>query len=402
MSQPVEPEGVRGPDGRLASKIAATIVCRIALNTGRRFIYPFAPDLGRALGVPLTSITGLIAVNWATTLLGLVFGPVADRFGYRLMMLAGMGALAVGMLAAGLHPSFGVLVAAQLLAGLGKSIFDPAVQAYISARVAYHRRGLVVGFLETAWAGSTLAGIPLMALMIDQAGWRAAFFALSASGCLGLVLMAAMIPAEPRTPAAGEPAVGLGRLFRTVAESRPALGVVAYSFLFNMAMDNLFVVYGAWFEGAFHLSLLALGAGTIVIGAAELCGEFLTAAAADRVGLKRMVVGGAGLCILTYAALPFVASTAGLALAGLFVHFLIFETTVVATISLTTELLPASRATMIAGYYAAAGTGRVVGALLGGTVWLAGGIVGTGLASAAATAAALAALLWGLKGWQQR
>jgi len=81
------------------------------------------------------------------------------------------------------------------------------------------------------------------------------------------------------------------------------------------------------------------------------------------------------------------------------VHFCIFEMTIVTILSLTTELLPQSRATMIATYYAAAGLGRVGGALLGGPVWLAFGIVGTGVTSAAISALSLATLLWGLRGW---
>ncbi len=384
----------------LFGRIAVTIACRIILNTARRFIYPFAPDLSRELGVPLTSITNLIAINWATTLLGLAFGPVADRFGYRAMMIGGMVMLGVGMLAAGIHPALAVLVAAQFLAGLGKSIFDPAVQAYVGERVPYRRRGLAVGLLETAWAGSTLLGIPALALLIDRAGWRAAFLALGLAGVLGLILLWRALPSEPDPPHAARTRFDYRQGFRELTRSKAAWGLVAYAFLYNVAMDNLFVVYGVWLENSFQLSLLAVGMGTAVIGAAELCGEFVTAAVADRIGLKRLAVGGVGFCVLTYAVLPVVATTAGLALAALFVHFCIFEMTIVTVLSLTTELAPGARATMLAAYYAAAGMGRVGGALLGGPVWLSGGIVATTLTSAALTAVALASLIWGLRGWE--
>jgi predicted MFS family arabinose efflux permease len=398
------PRGPGNPDespGRLAITIAASIVCRTALNTARRFIYPFAPDLSRALGVPLTSITALIAVNWATNLLGMVTGPLADRFGYRGTMLIGMALLAAGMLAGGLFPFFGILIVAQCLCGLGKSLFDPALQAYVSSRVPYRRRGLVVGFLETAWAASTLVGIPAMALLIDRANWRAAFFALSASGLVGLLMVKTVIPVERRTAALPEARLDFRRSLREVVDNRAALGVACYVFLFNVAMDNLFVVYGVWLEEAFRLSLLAVGVGTSVIGAAELAGEFLTAGLADRIGLKRAAIGGVAFCVLTYGVLPFAATTVHLALGMLFVHFCIFEMTIVTILSLVTELLPKSRATMVATYYAAAGLGRVGGALLGGPVWLAAGIVGTGVTSAAITALALASLVWGLSGWHK-
>ena len=84
---------------RLLWQIVAATLCRIALNTARRFVYPFAPALSRDLQVPLTAITSLIAVNQAASLAGLFVGPMADRWGYRKMMRSGLLLLAVGIYA---------------------------------------------------------------------------------------------------------------------------------------------------------------------------------------------------------------------------------------------------------------------------------------------------------------
>ena len=75
---------------QLILKIGVVVICRLVLSTARRFAYPFAPVLSRGLGVSLTAITSLISVNWATSLLGIVVGPIADRIGYRKMMIIGM------------------------------------------------------------------------------------------------------------------------------------------------------------------------------------------------------------------------------------------------------------------------------------------------------------------------
>jgi hypothetical protein len=56
---------------------------------------------------------------------------------------------------------------------------------------------------------------------------------------------------------------------------------------------------------------------------------------------------------------------------------------------------------MMAGCLATAGIGRVIGALIGGQIWLAGGILTTGLVSACLSALALVSLSWGLHGWQK-
>ena len=70
-------------------------------------------------------------------------------------------------------------------------------------------------------------------------------------------------------------------------------------------------------------------------------------------------------------------------------------------LSFCTELLPGLRATMMSGFLAAAGVGRVVGALIGGPIWLAGGILMTGAVSAVMSSLGLLSLIWGLWDWQR-
>ena len=386
---------------QLTLTIVVTTLCRLVLNTGRRFVYPFAPALSRGLGVPLTAITSLIAVNQATSVIGLFFGPVADRLGYRLMMLTGMALLVVGMFAGGFFPFYGVILIALFLAGLGKSIFDPALQAYVGERVPFHRRGLVIGFLEFSWAGSTLLGIPAIALLIDRLGWRSPFFVMGGLGLIGILILRILIEKGGQKVPQKNSAVLFKDAWRPLLRERAALGALLYSFWVSVANDNLFVVYGAWLEDRFSLSIVALGFGTAAIGIAELIGETMTATLADRLGLKRSLLGGLVACIICYGILPYMSQTLGLALVGLFLVFLSFEFMIVTGLSLFTELLPSARATMMASYLAAGGIGRVVGALIGGPIWLAGGIYATSLVSAIISALALVSLFWGLRGWNK-
>jgi predicted MFS family arabinose efflux permease len=373
-------------------------LCRFILNTSRRFVYPFAPVLSRGLGVPLTAITSLIALNWATGIMAFFIGPITDRLGYRFMMIAGMILFAVGLLVSGFFPLYAVVLVALFLAALGKAIFDPALQAYISEQVPYRRRGLAIGFLEYSWAGSALLGIPALALIIDRFGWRSPFFLMGLLALLGIAALVVLIPRK-KDHARRDPKIDLMAAWRGVLREKTARGALAFIFLVSAANDNLFVVYGAWMEKSFGLSIVALGLGTSAIGLAELLGETLTATLADRIGLKRSVMTGLTICIIFYAMLPFVGQTITMALVSLFLIFVTFEFMIVTSVSMATELLPEARATMMATYMGAAGLGRVVGALIGGPVWLMGGIFATGVVSAFISALALGSLWWGLQGW---
>lgn len=390
------------PTFTLFLKISVITLCRLVLNTSRRFAYPFAPVLSQGMGVPLTAITSLIAANQITGILGIFFGPLADRLGYRLMMLAGLGIVVVAMFAAGLLPFYGVVLTALFAAGIGKITFDPAIQAYVGERVPFHRRGMVVGVLEMSWAGTTLLGIPFIALLIDQFGWRAPFFALSGFGLLGILGLIIFIPKDIKHTSTTLTSIGFKQAWQNLIKERAAVGALGFSFFLSAANDNLFVVYGAWLAKDFNLSILALGLGTSIIGVAELLGEGMTATLADKFGLKRSLVVGILLTAISYGVLPFLGQTLPMALTGIFIIFLIFEYTIVTALSLCTELLPGSRATMMAGFLAAGGLGRVVGTMVGGPVWLSGGILSTGLVSSVISGLALVSSIWGLWGWKQQ
>jgi len=401
MSTPPDRPESQEPAARLVINVGAAGICKFILNTTRRFVYPFAPVLSRGLGVPLTAITSLIALNWAAGSLAIFAGPLADRLGYRLMMITGMVLLAVGLLVSGLLPLYAVVLVALFLAALGKAVFDPAVQAYVSDHVPYRRRGLVIGVLEFSWAGSALLGIPALALIIDRFGWRSPFFVMGLLAVLGIALLVLLIPPVERDPAGSRSRIDLKTVWQAVLHKRSARGALAFIFLVSAANDTLFVVYGAWLENAFGLSIVALGLGTGTIGLAELLGETLTATLADRIGLKRSVMTGLTICIILYVLLPLVSQTIFMAFASLFLIFVTFEFVAVTSVSMATELLPRARATMMATFMGAAGLGRVAGALIGGPVWLFGGIFATGIAAALISALALVSLWWGLRGWGQ-
>ena len=374
---------------------------RLLLNTTRRFVYPFAPALSRELGVSLADVTSIIAASQFTSLFGMFSGPVADRFGYRGMMRAGLAVLSAGMLLCGLVPTYWPVFVGLVLASFGKTIFDPAIQAYIGHYVPYERRGRAIGIVETAWSGSTLLGIPALGLVIDHLGLVNSFYILALLGFLAWIGLGMVIPAEKTGGARGEGA-GLSTVFKQLISVRPALGMLIFGFWIAIANDCLFVVYGSWFEQDFHVNIVTLGFTTVAIGIAELLGESMTALFTDRLGPQRATFCGICLVIAAYLLLPLIGRTLPLAMAGMFFIFFFFEFTIVSSFSLSSELIPEARATMLAGFYATSGVGRMIGVLVGVSLWQLAGVRGVAWFAAFFTVLGLFSLLWGLSGWQDK
>jgi DHA1 family inner membrane transport protein len=375
--------------------IGITTFTKLLMNITRRMVYPFAPEFARGLGVELSAITSVIALNQATALLGPVGASFADRYGYKLLMLFALGLLTIGTFAVGLIPLYSVLVICLVLSGLTKSIFDPSLQAFIGNFVPFEHRGKIIGITELAWAGSTLIGIPLAGLVIQRFSWQTPFWII---GILSLVCFGLILKFMPKDPSAGKkssPSSSFLSNWKTIVKNRQVLGIISFTFFMSLANDNLFVIYGVWLEQSYHLSIVSIGFGTILIGLSEMLGEGFTALFSDRIGLKRTILMGTCLCAGAYFLLPVLDIGIPFVLAGLFILFFFFEFTIVTAMSLTTELVPELRASTMSAFYAIGGLGRVAGAFAGGMIWSKSGIAGISLLSGGCTLIALFCVLAG-------
>jgi predicted MFS family arabinose efflux permease len=235
------------------------------------------------------------------------------------------------------------------------------MQAYLSDRVPYARRGLVLALTETSWSLAFIIGIPLIGLLISLAGWGSPFGVLGGLGLVAFLILAFTLPGTP--PADGQH-IDIWHTLRLVLVHRPALAVLVTSFGITAANECVNLVFGVWIEQAFNLQLASLAAASVIIGLSELSGEGLSGALVDRIGKERSIAIGIGLTALAALALPYVGHSLEGALVGLFFFYLTFEFTIVCELPLVSEVLPEARATLMAANVTAFSLGRAVGSLI--------------------------------------
>ena len=368
--------------------IGVATFSKLMLNTARRMVYPFAPELARGLGVPLTAVTSLIAVNQATAVLGPFGALFADRVGNKPVLLLAVALCFIGCVGIALFPVYGMVLAGLFLAGLAKSLFDPSLQAQIASQVPYAQRGRFIGITETSWAGTTLLTIPAAGFIMSHFSWQAPFKIVALLTFVCFILLLRLAPARQSDKQTKRVRVN----WKMLLQNKKVAGLLIFVFFMSLANDNVFVIYGVWLENACGLSLAQIGMSTVLIGVAEFTAEGGSALFSDRLGLKRSVLMGTAATALIYLVLPFTESGIVLILSGLFALFLFFEFTIVSSMSLGTELLPESRAATMAAFFAVGGIGRIIGAFSGGLIWSAYGIQGICLVSGSCSVLALAAL----------
>ncbi|MGH2607398.1 MAG: MFS transporter [Anaerolineales bacterium] len=363
---------------------------RTVIDTAYRMVYPFLPAIARGLGTDLQVAALAVTARSSLGLFGPLLGAIGDVRGKRTAMLVGLGLLTCGMLIIALWPALASFFLGMLMVGAGKITFGSAMYAYLGDRVAYRRRGLAIAVVEFGWSGAFLLGIPVVGWLMARGGWSRPFpwIALSAIAC-GL-LLSRLVPRDSPRPI-HRPTLMAG--LRAILVHPSALAGLAVGLLVSSANETVNIVFGAWMEQSFGLSVASIGVASAVIGISELGGEGLVAAIADPLGKRRAVMLGAGLSALACLALPLLGRTLPGALIGLFLFYITFEFTLVSSIPLMTELVPAARATLLSGNIAAHSGGRVLGALIGPPLF-AGGMLLIGVAAATLNLAALAALFF--------
>ncbi len=248
----------------------------IAYSYGQ-FLTPMARAFGVGTGAAsvLFSLTSLLFFC-----LGVVTAPLAERFGLRVVFGAGALVFALGLFATSLATApWQAYAGYGLGVGLGiGAMYVPVIGAL--GRWFARYRSVATGIAFCGIGLGTVAGPPLIALLVAESGWRAAFriCAVVAIVVLLLILLLLAPPPEPADTARGSGrAGGFGRLYLS-------------ALLLNCA---LYVPYVHLSPSAVRLGLSPVRAAVLVsvIGATSIAGRLLLGLASGRLRTMTLYLG---------------------------------------------------------------------------------------------------------------
>jgi MFS family permease len=147
----------RGPFAGLPREAAVLSAVSFTVALGYGIVAPGIPAFARQFGVSVTAAASVIS---AFALMRVAFalpaGRLADRFGPRRVMAAGIAVAAVSSMLAGFSRSFAELLVLRGAGGLGSAMFSVSAQALLLASLPSGQRGRASGLYS---GGFLLGGI---------------------------------------------------------------------------------------------------------------------------------------------------------------------------------------------------------------------------------------------------
>ena len=399
--QPATVQSADRISGRDAWMLMAVCLAPFVTQLATFALSPFLPfiaaDLGSTVAV-LGQIPALALLVAAA--LGLLVGPVADRFGHRPTLLAGVVASSVGAFATALAPSLWVLVPVALIGAGGRSIGLPVAQAVIGTRYEgpAMRRGM--GLVQATGTLAPIVGIPLVTAIGTVFGWRGAFLALGALGIVAVGLMLWQLPAddphesEPGSEPGGRAARGVSlAAFAPLLADRPTLALYLSAFIRNLGVWAQFTYLGAYLVQVHGLSAAEVGWAFTATGIGNFTGSMLTGGPLGRLPLRGLAVTAPvliGVCLGSVLALPLGMATV---IVLLTLGFVGNGIAIVSQNTLLVDGSPGGRATTTSLNQTCMSLGGAIGSSLGGLLLATGGFASLGVLTLACNVLAALCLL---------
>jgi predicted MFS family arabinose efflux permease len=124
-------------------------------------------------------------------------GPISDRLGRRWMLINGHIVCGIAILGYAISPNILFLMVFSLLLGIGGAMGGPATLAAVGDYFPVQIRGRVMSIVNIGAPASALVGVPVLAVVAGNLGWRWGFLSL------GILLIGAGISAIVIVPKRG-------------------------------------------------------------------------------------------------------------------------------------------------------------------------------------------------------
>jgi predicted MFS family arabinose efflux permease len=203
---------------------------------------------------------------------GLLAAGFVDRFDRKRLLLVFYAGFVAGTLMCGLARTYGFLLFARMITGLFAGVLGSTVFAITTDLFPYQLRGRVMGILQTAFAASSVVGLPLALALSNRWGWNAPFLLIVAVAALvGLAAMRYLRPIDAHLQLRPDRSP-LRHFLHTVSMRRYLQGFATSALLATggfilMPYSSAFLVNNIGIEfGRLPLVYLVTGACSIVAG----------------------------------------------------------------------------------------------------------------------------------------
>jgi len=251
----------------------------------------FTVSAGRA---QLVLSASLAAIAIST----LFYGPAADSFGRRPVMVVGLVIFLVGSVICAIAPSISILIFGRVVQAVGGAAGMVLSRAIIRDLYDRETAAKMLAYMVTALVLAPMVAPLIGGVLNDWTGWRSIFVFTGIAGLAALALAYPRVPETLAQPVRDQSLVGMLRSFLSLLRVPAFLGYVG-QLSFGLGMFMAFIGAAPFVVvRVLERPPTELGVWLMLMSGGFMAGTFLTARIAGRIGVDRMILIGSGLAVV--------------------------------------------------------------------------------------------------------
>jgi predicted MFS family arabinose efflux permease len=157
---------------------------------------PLSAILLPTLGIT-TAQFGMVvsAYAWSAGVSGLLAAGFADRYDRKKLLLFFYSGFIIGTLLCGIASDYVFLLIARIITGIFGGVIGSITYAIVTDVFTLQVRGRVMGFLQMAFAGASVLGLPIGLYLANEMGWHTPF--LMIAGLCTVILIFIILYLKP-------------------------------------------------------------------------------------------------------------------------------------------------------------------------------------------------------------
>jgi DHA1 family bicyclomycin/chloramphenicol resistance-like MFS transporter len=151
---------------------------------------PALPSIGQTLGASTGAVQASLMAFFISLGIGqLIYGPVSDMVGRKPPLYFGLVLFGLSSIGCALAPNVHTLIALRFLQGLGASAGMVVPRAVVRDLHTGHDAARLMSLLMLVFSVSPILAPLTGSLLIEWAGWRSVFWAVTIASAMALVLL---------------------------------------------------------------------------------------------------------------------------------------------------------------------------------------------------------------------
>ncbi|MFC9709506.1 MFS transporter [Paenibacillus sp. NPDC056933] len=242
----------------------------------------------------------LIAAGQLITIFSLVYAigtpiiiALTSRMDRRKLLLYFLGLFVAGNVLAYLLPGYGLFIAARVLMALGAGVVVVTALTVAAKIAAEGKQASAIATVITGFTASLIVGVPLGRMVAAAWDWKLVFAGIAILGIIAMVVIASTIPSSE-----GETPVPLKKQLALLKQPRIGFALLV-TFFWLGGYSIAYTYISPYLVSIAGMSETLLSSALLAFGIASLIGSKSGGFSADRLGVKRTLLMGMALHVVS-------------------------------------------------------------------------------------------------------